>query len=146
DSPAEDATEEEIKRAKAEKRDVTPPGFGRIAAQTAKQVIHQKIREAEKGVIMEEFQEKVGSLVSGLVLRFDGPNVRVDLGRTEAILEAADRIPNERLNLSQRLTFLIKEINDTPHGKEIFLSRAAPEFVSKLFAREVPEMVPVLLK
>lgn len=138
--PAEDATEEEIKRAKAEKRDVTPPGFGRIAAQTAKQVIHQKIREAEKGVIMEEFQEKVGSLVSGLVLRFDGPNVRVDLGRTEAILEAADRIPNERLNLSQRLTFLIKEINDTPHGKEIFLSRAAPEFVSKLFAREVPEI------
>lgn len=138
--PAEDATEEEIKRAKAGKRDVTPPGFGRIAAQTAKQVIHQKIREAEKGVIMEEFQEKVGSLVSGLVLRFDGPNVRVDLGRTEAILEAADRIPNERLNLSQRLTFLIKEINDTPHGKEIFLSRAAPEFVSKLFAREVPEI------
>lgn len=138
--PAEDASEAEIKKAKAEKKDVTPPGFGRIAAQTAKQVIHQKIREAEKGVIMEEFQERVGSLVSGLVLRFDGPNVRVDLGRTEAILEAPDRIPNERLNLNQRLTFLIKNIEETPRGKEIFLSRAAPEFVVKLFAREVPEI------
>ncbi|EKE13446.1 MAG: hypothetical protein ACD_13C00015G0011 [uncultured bacterium] len=138
--PAEDATETEIKKAKEEKKDVTPPGFGRIAAQTAKQVIHQKIREAEKGVIMEEFQERVGSLVSGLVLRFDGPNVRVDLGRTEAILLAEDRIPNERLSLNQRLTFLIKAINETPRGKEIFLSRAAPEFVAKLFAREVPEI------
>lgn len=140
DLPAEDATEEQIKEAKKEKRDVTPPGFGRIAAQTAKQVIHQKIREAEKGVIMEEFQEKVGSLVTGLVLRFDGPNVRVDLGKTEAILLVDDRIPNERLNLNQRLTFLIKEINETPRGKEIFLSRSSPEFVVKLFAREVPEI------
>jgi N utilization substance protein A len=138
--PAEDATPEEIKKAKAGKKDITPPGFGRIAAQTAKQVIHQKIREAEKGVIMDEFQEKVGLLVSGLVLRFDGPNVRVDLGRTEAILLAEDRIPNERLSLNQRLTFLIKEIEETPRGKEIFLSRSAPEFVVKLFAREVPEI------
>lgn len=140
DLPGEDATPEQVKEAKKEKRDVTPPGFGRIAAQTAKQVIHQKIREAEKGVILEEFQEKVGSLVSGLVLRFDGPNVRVDLGRTEAMLLVEDRIPNERLNLNQRLTFLIKEINETPRGKEIFLSRSSPEFVAKLFAREVPEI------
>lgn len=123
-----------------DKEDVTPPGFGRIAAQTAKQVIHQKIREAEKGAIMEEFEEKVGLLVSGLVLRFDGSNVRVDLGRTEAIMATEDRIPNERLALNQRLTFLIKAINDTPHGKEIFLTRASAEFVEKLFAREVPEI------
>ena len=138
--PAEDATEKDIEALKKEKRDVTPPGFGRIAAQTAKQVIHQKIREAEKGAIMDEFEEKVGSLVSGLILRFDGPNVRIDLGRTEAIMAVEDRIPNERLNLNQRLTFLIKAINETPRGKEIFLSRAAPEFVEKLFAREVPEI------
>jgi len=137
---AEDATDKQKEAAKKEKRDVTPPGFGRIAAQTAKQVIHQKIREAEKGAIMEEFEEKVGSLASGLILRFDGPNVRVDLGRTEAIMAAEDRIPNERLNLNQRLSFLIKAINETPRGKEIFLSRAAPEFVEKLFAREVPEI------
>jgi len=132
----EKARKENIKK----KEDVTPPGFGRIAAQTAKQVIHQKIREAEKGAIMEEFEEKVGSLVSGLVLRFDGSNARVDLGRTEAIMLAEDRIPNERLNLNQRLTFLIKAITETPRGKEIFLSRSAPEFVEKLFAREVPEI------
>jgi N utilization substance protein A len=138
--PAEDATEKQKDAAKKEKKDVTPPGFGRIAAQTAKQVIHQKIREAEKGAIMEEFEAKVGSLVSGLILRFDGPNVRVDLGRTEAIMAAEDRIPNERLNLNQRLTFLIKAINETPRGKEIFLSRADPMFVEKLFAREVPEI------
>lgn len=123
-----------------DQEDVTPPGFGRIAAQTAKQVIHQKIREAEKGAIMEEFEEKVGSLVSGLVLRFDGSNVRVDLGRTEAIMVSEDRIPNERLSLNQRLTFLIKAINDTPHGKEIFLTRSSTDFVEKLFAREVPEI------
>jgi len=137
---AEDATDKEKAEAKKQRHDVTPPGFGRIAAQTAKQVIHQKIREAEKGAIMEEFGEKVGSLVSGLILRFDGPNVRIDLGRTEAIMAAEDRIPNERLNLNQRLTFLIQAINETPRGKEIFLSRAAPEFVEKLFAREVPEI------
>jgi N utilization substance protein A len=123
-----------------DKKDVTPPGFGRIAAQTAKQVIHQKIREAEKGAIIEEFEAKVGSLASGLILRFDGPNVRVDLGRTEAIMLAEDRIPNERLALNQRLSFLVKSITETPRGKEILLSRAAPEFVSKLFAREVPEV------
>jgi len=123
-----------------DKKDVTPPGFGRIAAQTAKQVIHQKIREAEKGAILEEFEEKVGSLVSGLILRFDGPNVRVDLGRTEAIMEAVERIPNERLSLNQRLTFLLKEIKETPRGKDIFLSRADPEFIKRLFAREVPEV------
>lgn len=123
-----------------EGKDVTPPGFGRIAAQTAKQVIHQKIREAEKGAILTEFEEKIGALVSGLILRFDGPNVRVDLGRTEAIMEASERIPNERLNLNQRLTFLLKEIKETPRGKDLFLSRSDPEFIKKLFAREVPEV------
>ncbi len=123
-----------------ERKDVTPPGFGRIAAQTAKQVIHQKIREAEKGAIMEEFGERVGTLISGMILRFDGPNARVDIGRTEAILPAEERIPNERLNLNQRMTFLLKEIKEGLKGKEIVLSRADPIFVEKLFAREVPEI------
>ena len=121
--------------------DVTPPGFGRIAAQTAKQVIHQKIREAEKGAIIGEFEGRVGSLISGLVLRFDGANVRVDIGRsTEALMPAEERTPSERLNPSQRMTFLLKAIEDGPRGKQIILSRADPEFVSKLFAREVPEI------
>ena len=123
-----------------ERKDVTPPGFGRIAAQTAKQVIHQKIREAEKGAIMEEFSHREGTLISGLILRFDGPNVRIDLGKTEAIMPAEERIPNERLSPSQRMTFLLKRIEEGPRGKEIILSRADPAFVEKLFAREVPEI------
>lgn len=126
--------------ATGERKDVTPPGFGRIAAQTAKQVIHQKIREAEKGVVMEEFGGRVGGLISGTVLRFDGPNVRVDLGKTEAVMPVEERIPTERLNPSQRLTFLMKEIEDGVRGKQIILSRADEEFVKKVFAREVPEI------
>jgi N utilization substance protein A len=122
-----------------EKKDVTPPGFGRIAAQTAKQVIHQKIREAEKGAIMDEFSERIGTLMSGMILRFEGPNVRIDIGRTEAIMPVEERIPNERLNANQRFTFLLKDIKEGPKGKEIILSRADPLFVEKLFAREVPE-------
>ncbi len=123
-----------------EAKDVTPPGFGRIAAQTAKQVIHQKIREAEKGAIMSEFGERVGALISGMVLRFDGPNVRVDIGRAEAIMPAEERIPTERLALNQRLTFYLKGIEEGPRGKRIVLSRADPELVKKLFSREVPEI------
>jgi N utilization substance protein A len=123
-----------------EGRDVTPPGFGRIAAQTAKQVIHQKIREAEKGAIMDEFSGRVGTLISGMVLRFDGPDVKIDIGRTEAIMPASERIPNERLSLNQRLSFLLKEIKEGLRGKDIILSRADPLFVEKLFAREVPEI------
>jgi len=123
-----------------QKKDVTPPGFGRIAAQTAKQVIHQKIREAEKDAIMGEFSGRVGSLISGMILRFDGPNVRVDLGRTEGLMPAEERVPNERLDLNQRMSFLLKEIKETPKGKLIILSRSNPEFVKKLFVREVPEM------
>ena len=122
-----------------DKKDVTPPGFGRIAAQTAKQVIHQKIREAEKGAIMDEFSGRVGTLISGMVLRFDGPDVKIDIGRTEAIMPASERIPNERLSLNQRLSFLLKEIKEGLRGKDIILSRADPLFVEKLFAREVPE-------
>lgn len=137
---AEDATEKQKEKAKKEKKDVTPPGFGRIAAQTAKQVIHQKIREAEKGAILDEFSGRIGTLTSGMILRFDGANVRVDMGRTEAIMPVEERIPNERLTPNQRLSFLMKEIKETLKGKEIILSRAAPLFVEKLFAREVPEI------
>lgn len=123
-----------------QKEDVTPPGFGRIAAQTAKQVILQKIREAEKDAVLAQYQDRMGSLVSGIVLRFDGPNVRVDLGRAEGIMPASERTPNERLSLNQRVMFLLKEIRETERGREIILSRSDPEIVRKLFAREVPEI------
>ena len=125
---------------KSKRKDVTPPGFGRIAAQTAKQVIHQKIREAEKSSIMDEYEERIGTLVSGLILRFDGPVARIDLGRTEGIMSAEERASDERLTTNQRYTFLLKEIRETPGGKELILSRSDPEFVKKLFSREVPEI------
>lgn len=121
-------------------KDVTPPGFGRIAAQTAKQVIHQKIREAERGAIISEFEAKVGSLVSGMVLRFDGGDVRVEIGKTEGVMPFDKRIPNERLSLNQRVSFLFEEIKETPRGEEIILSRNSDDFVKKLFEREVPEI------
>ncbi len=136
----EDANEEEKGKVKAEKRDVTPPGFGRIAAQTAKQVIHQKIREAEKGAIMDEYAERIGGLISGMILRFEGSDVRVDLGRAEGIMPKEERVPDERLSLNQRLTFLLKKIEETPKGKQIILSRSDTLFVKKLFEREVPEI------
>jgi len=122
------------------KKDVTPPGFGRIAAQTAKQVIHQKIREAEKDIVMEEYSGRVGGLISGIVLRFDGSNVRVDIGRSEALMPASERIPTERLSSGQRLSFLLKEMEDGIAGKNIILSRADNAFVKQIFAREVPEI------
>lgn len=129
-----------LEGAEADKKDVTPPGFGRIAAQTAKQVIHQKIREAERDVVMEEYSGRVGTIISGIVLRFDGSNVRVDLGKTEALMPSDERIFSERLSSGQRLSFLIKEIAETPRGQQIILSRADSEFVKKIFAREVPEI------
>ena len=104
-----------------ERKDVTPPGFGRIAAQTAKQVIHQKIREAEKGAIMDEYNQRVGALITGMILRFDGPDVRVDLGRTEGLMPKEERVPNERLNLNQRMSFLLKEIRETLKEKILIL-------------------------
>jgi len=122
------------------KKDVTPPGFGRIAAQTAKQVIHQKIREAEKDSILGEYEDRVGSIISGMILRFDGPVVRVDLGRTEGIMTPEERVSSERLNPNQRLLFLLKEIQETPRGKQLLLSRSDKYFVQKIFEREVPEL------
>src|SRR5215469_5230442 len=90
--------------------DVTPPGFGRIAAQTAKQVILQKIREKEKEAILSDYKVKIGSIVSGMVLRFAGPNVIVDIGKTEAIMPPSEQIPNEKYHLNQRLMFYLLDI------------------------------------
>ena len=92
--------------------DVTPPGFGRIAAQTAKQVILQKIREKEKEAIISDFKLKIGTIVNGMVLRFAGPNVIVDVGKTEAIMPPSEQIPNEKYHLNQRLVIYILEIKE----------------------------------
>jgi len=121
-------------------KDITPPGFGRIAAQTAKQVILQRIREAEKQAVLTDFQTKIGSIVPGMVLRFDGPNIIVDIGRAQAIMPPQEQSQGERYHLNQRLTFYVEGIRETLRGNEIIVSRAHKGLVEGLFKREVPEV------
>ncbi len=123
-----------------EGKDITPPGFGRIAAQTAKQVILQRIREAEKQAVISDFQTKIGSIVSGMVLRFDGSNVIVEIGRTQAVMPPGEQNPAERYHLNQRLTFFVEGIRETMRGSEIIVSRGHKGLVEGLFKREVPEV------
>lgn len=120
--------------------DVTPPGFGRIAAQTAKQVILQKIREKEKEAIFTDYRVKIGQIVNGMVLRFAGPNVIVDMGKAEAIMPVSEQISNEKYHLNQRLAFFLSEIRQGPKGEEIVVSRAHNGLLEGLFKREVPEI------
>lgn len=120
--------------------DVTPPGFGRIAAQTAKQVILQKIREKEKEAIFTDYKVKIGDIINGMVLRFAGANIIVDLGKAEAIMPAFEQVPNEKYHLNQRLSFYMVDIREGMKGEEIIVSRAANGLVEGLFKREVPEI------
>lgn len=120
--------------------DVTPPGFGRIAAQTAKQVILQKIREAEKSAIISDFSGRLGGTTNGMVLRFDGPNVIVDIGKAEGVMPPAEQIPGEHYRLNQRLTVYLSEIREGLRGSEVIVSRAHKGLVSALLRREVPEV------
>jgi N utilization substance protein A len=121
-------------------KDITPPGFGRIAAQTAKQVILQRIREAEKQAVLADYQTKVGMIAPGMVLRFDGPNIVVDIGRAQAAMPVQEQSQGERYHLNQRLTFYIEGIRETSRGNEIIVSRAHKGLVEGLFKREVPEV------
>lgn len=121
-------------------KNITPPGFGRIAAQTAKQVILQRIREAEKKAIITDYSTRVGSIVNGMVLRFDGVNIIVDIGRAEGVMPPSEQITNEHYRLNQRLTFYIEGIRQTARGDEIIVSRAHKGLVAGLFSREVPEV------
>lgn len=125
---------------KKTKKDVTPPGFGRIAAQVAKQVLLQKIREAEKLAVLAEYSKRVGTLVNGMVLRFDGPNIIVDIGKTEGVMPPQEQVRIEKYRLNQRLTFLIKGIQEGIRGQQIIVSRADKGLVEALFRREVPEV------
>jgi N utilization substance protein A len=122
------------------KDNVTPPGFGRIAAQTAKQVILQKIREKEKEAIITDFKLKIGTIINGMILRFAGPNVIVDIGKTEAIMPPDEQISNEKYHLNQRLAVYVSEIKEGPRGEEVVVSRASNGLLVGLFKREVPEV------
>lgn len=114
--------------------------YGRIAAQTAKQVILQKIREAERDSVMDEFQSKEGELVSGVVQRVEGRVVFVDLGKTLGLLVSEEQVPGEFYRIGQRLKLFVVKVEDSPRGPSVFLSRVYPKFISKLFELEVPEI------
>jgi len=114
--------------------------YGRIAAQTAKQVIIQKIREAEKSAIYEEFKSKEGEVVSGIVQRIEGKNVYLNLDRTLALLPKEEQTPGEFYRLGQRLKVYILRVEESPKMSTVIVSRAYPKLVSKLFELEVPEI------
>lgn len=127
-------------------KDVTPAGFGRIAAQTAKQVILQKIRETEKGVVYDEYKSKVGTIVTGTVFRIENNTIILDLGKAHGILPPQEQVENESYRLNQKLKVLIKDIRETPKGTEILVSRADPDFIKELFKQEVPEISSGVVK
>ena len=120
--------------------EVTPTGFGRIAAQYAKQALMQQIRRAEKALIFTEFKDRVGDIISGSVRRFDRSDVIVDLGKYEALLPNRERVPTEEYQVGERIRCYVKAVEQGPHGPEIILSRADPRFVIKLFQLEVSEI------
>jgi len=120
--------------------EVTPRKFGRIAAQTAKQVVVQRIREAERGVIFEEFIEKENEVLTATVQRIEKRNVFVELGRTEGILMASEHIPGEEYHVNDRIKVYVVEVKKTTKGPQIVVSRTHPGLVKRLFELEVPEI------
>ena len=120
--------------------DLPPIDLGRIAAQTAKQVIVQKVREAERQRQFEEYKDRVGEVVNGIVKRNEFGNVTVDLGRSEALMRRDETLPRESFRTGDRVRGYIHDVREEPRGPQIFMSRARPPFMAKLFAQEVPEI------
>ena len=124
-----------------EENDITPPGFGRIAAQTAKQVILQKIREVEKKTVISHYKNQLGTITQGRVIRYDGYNAYVDIGRVEAILPREEQIKSEKYTVNTTLVFFIKTIGEDKFGNSaIIVSRTDPQLLAELFKKEVPEI------
>jgi N utilization substance protein A len=120
--------------------EVTPRDFGRIAAQTAKQVVTQRIREAERGLIYTAFIEKEDDIVTGIVQRQDARNIYVDLGKVEAVLPLNELMPTEKFKHGDRIKAYITKVENTTKGPQIFLSRTHPGLLKRLFELEVPEI------
>lgn len=136
----DEETEEVTKWDESKAVDVTPAGFGRIAAQTAKQVILQKIRESEKDQIISDYQSKIGEIVNGHVLRMDHGTVVIDIGRGQGHMPPEEQMRGEFYRTNARISVLIKDIRETFRGQRIIVSRADKDLVAKLFEREVPEV------
>lgn len=120
--------------------EVTPKDFGRIAAQTAKQVIMQRIREAERTIVYNEYSQYENEIVQGEVERSDNRFVYVNLGKIEAVLSHQDQMPNETYEPHQRIKVYVTRVEKTPKGPQVFVSRTAPGLVKRLFEQEVPEI------
>jgi transcription termination/antitermination protein NusA len=120
--------------------EVTPEGFGRIAAQTARQAILQRIRQIEKEMIFDEFKDRAGEIVSGTVRRFDRSDVIVDLGKFEAVMPMRERVATEDYNIGDRIRAYVVAVENTNRGPEIIISRSHPSFVRRLFEVEVSEI------
>lgn len=120
--------------------EVTPRDFGRIAAQTAKQVVTQRIREAERGLIYNAFIDKEEDIVTGIVQRQDARNIYVDLGKIEAVLPLTELMPNEKFTMNERIKAYITKVENTTKGPQIILSRTHPGLLKRLFELEVPEI------
>ena len=120
--------------------EVTPANFGRIAAQTAKQVVVQRVREAERGIIYEEFMSREGDIITGLVSRVENRNVFIDLGKTEAVLTPTEQIAGETYEHGDRIKAYIVEVKRTSKGPQIVVSRTHPGLLKRLFELEVPEI------
>ncbi len=114
--------------------------FGRVAAQTAKQVVLQRLREAEREIIMNEYEDKIGTLINGIVARVEGRMVRVDLGKAQGIMPMSEQIQTERYHPGQRLKVFLKDVERGFRGPQLVVSRGNKEFVEWLFKAEVPEM------
>ncbi len=114
--------------------------FGRVAAQTAKQVILQRLREAEREIIMEEYEDKIGTVINGIVARVEGRIVRVDLGKAQGIMPMSEQIQGERYYPGQRLKVFLKDVERGPRGPQLVVSRGSTQFIEWLFRAEVPEM------
>jgi len=121
-------------------KDITPPGFGRIAAQTAKQVIIQKIREAEKKAVVQFFDKQVGQVISGRVIRSDGRNVYIDIGRAEAVLPQDEQIRGEKYYPNTKLLLYLVSVEGEEGRYRIAVSRRHENLIKELFRREVPEL------
>ena len=120
--------------------EVTPQDFGRIAAQTAKQVIMQRIKEAERDLVYAEFIEREGEIITGIISKREGNNIIVDLGRAEGLLPSNEQISNENYRPGGRMKFYIVEVKKTSKGSRIVLSRTHPGLVRRLFELEIPEV------
>lgn len=150
EAPAQDAAKISLSAARTIKPDaepgetveveVTPKNFGRIAAQAAKQAIVQKIRQAERHQVYEEYKDRVGDIVSGAVKQFNRSDILVDIGRAEALMPAGERVPTEEYQVGDRVRAYVLKVQNNPIGPALIVSRNNPDFVRKLFQMEVSEI------